>query len=280
MNKLNFNQSVGFPFETNILDEMQKAYTLFNALGYISGNFSIISGCEMVGTTIANGVVFINGEVYNFVGGEVQTNVIIVEAKTALEFEDLSNHDVIYTRHATFGTATEQWLWADFKPSFPTKDIPAALAAKLDTADLTAITDRLTELEKKNAVFAAGGGMVLWQKPANLIPEGWHEVVNWRDRMPFGWNPENEGENVGDVGGAKQVAISVPLSGYGVGDGTSGGTSGLLIVSTGAAEVGESFESVKKVSTAPTAANTNIMNPYRLVMFIEYIYVVPTPPTP
>ncbi|SHG98113.1 hypothetical protein SAMN05443549_109105 [Flavobacterium fluvii] len=276
MNRFNFMQSIGFPIECDILDEMQKAYTLFNALGYISGNFSIISGCGLVGTTVADGVVFINGEVLEFIGGTVQTNVIIVEAIEALEFEDLSTHDVVYRRHATFGTATEQWLWADFKPSFPTKDISEALALKFDAADLSTITDRITELEKKNAVFQAGGGMVLWNKPAADIPNGWHEVVNWRDRMPFGWNPENEGENVGDVGGAASVAVSVPLSGYGVGDGTSGGTSGLLIVSTGAAEVGESFESVKKVSTAPTAATTNIMNPYRLVMFIEYIYTAPT----
>jgi hypothetical protein len=280
MNILNFNQSVGFPFETNILDEMQKAYSLFNALGYISGNFSIISGCELTGTTIDNGVVFINGEVLKFIGGTVQENVIIVEVKTALEFEDLSTHDVIFTRHATFGTATEQWLWTDFKPSFPTKNIPEALDAKLDAVDLDTIVERITELEKKNAVFQVGGGMVLWNKPAADIPTGWHEVVNWRDRMPFGFNPEEEGAAVGDVGGAASVAVSVPLDGYGLGEGTSGGTSGRLIVSTGATEISESLESVKKASTVPTGANTNIMNPYRLVMFIEYIYVAPTPPTP
>jgi hypothetical protein len=280
MNTLNFNQSVGFPFETNILDEMQNAYTIFNALGYISGNFSIISGCELVGTTVANGVVFINGEVLNFVGGEVQTNVIIVEEIEALEFEDLSTHDVIFTRHATFGTATTQWPWAGFKRGIPTNELQEKFDAKLDTADLSTITARLTELEKKNAVFQAGGGMVLWNKPAADIPTGWHEVVNWRDRMPFGWNPDNEGENVGDVGGAASVAISVPLDGYGLGEGTSGGTSGRLIVSTGATEISESLESVKKASTVPAGANTNVMNPYRLVMFIEYIYVAPTPPTP
>lgn len=277
MNTLNFNQSGGFPFETNMLDEMQQAYALFNALGYISGNFSIISGCEVVGTTAANGVVFINGEVLEFIGGEEQTNVIIVETVEALEFEDLSTHDVIYRRHATFGTATEQWDWADFLRGIPTKELQEKFDSKLDTADLETITNRITELEKKNAVFQVGGGMVLWNKPAADIPAGWHEVENWRDRMPFGFNPENEGENVGDVGGAATVALSIPLTGYVPGAGTSGGDSGVLIVSTGAAEVGESFESVKKAATAPAAATTNIMNPYRLVMFIEYIYTAPTP---
>lgn len=272
MNKLNFNQSVGFPFETNILDEMQKAWSVLNALGAISGNFSIISGASTNGTTVANGFVFINGEVLEFKGGTVQTNVIIVETVQSLEFEDLNTHEVIYTRYATFGTATEQWPWADFKPSFPTKDIPAALSAKLDTTGLNAIADRITELEKKNAVFQSGGSMVLWRKPANLIPPGWHEVVEWRKRMPFGWDPEEPAFSVlGTAGGAASVAVSIPVSGYGIGDGTSGGESGRLIVSTGAAEISESFESIKKVSTAPAAATTDVMNPYRLVMFIEYI---------
>jgi hypothetical protein len=69
MNTLNFNQSVGFPLETNILDEMQTSYSLFNALGAIAGNFSIISGCVLSGSTVADGVVFINGEVLEFKGG-------------------------------------------------------------------------------------------------------------------------------------------------------------------------------------------------------------------
>lgn len=150
MNRLNFNQSVGFPFETNILDEMQKAYTLFNALGYISGNFSIISGCELVGTTVANGVVFINGEVLNFVGGEVQDKVIIVESIEALEFEDLNPRDVIYTRHATFGTAPVQWDWADFARGIPTKSLQL-MFANINTSLGTIIT-KLNTIEENAKV--------------------------------------------------------------------------------------------------------------------------------
>lgn len=125
MNTLNFNQSGGFPLETNILDEMQKAYAIFNALGSIAGNFSIISGCEVEETTAANGVVFINGEVLPFVGGTVQANVKIIEVVTAKEFEDLNTRDVIYTRHATFGTAAVVYPWIDFKRPIPTKDLAA-----------------------------------------------------------------------------------------------------------------------------------------------------------
>lgn len=153
MNTLNFNQSIGFPFETNILDEMQKAYTLFNALGAIVGNFSIISGCQLSGSTIADGVVFINGEILEFKGGVAQTNVIVVEEKTALEFEDTNSHDVIFTRYATFGTATTQWPWADFKRGMPTIDISEALAGKATTEALTTLSNSIqTMLEKLDTI--------------------------------------------------------------------------------------------------------------------------------
>lgn len=272
MNYIKFNQSGGFPFDSNMAEKMQANYGLLNALGYICGNLTIISGCEVVETTAANGVVFVDGEVLPFVGGTVTDNVKIVEAVTALEFEDLNTRDVIYTRHVTFGIATVQWAWADFKRGFPTKEIPAALAEKVSNASLVSALARITELEKKNAVFQAGGGMILWNKPAIDIPDGWHEVVNWRGRMPVGWNPDDASfDTVSEVGGSKTASISVPLTGYVPDENTSGGTSGTLIVSTGTTEAGENLESIKKAGTAPTGASTNIMNPYRIVIFIEYI---------
>jgi len=145
MNTFNFNQSGGFPLETNILDEMQKAYEIFNALGSIAGNFSIISGCEVVGSTAADGVVFINGEVLPFIGGTVTTNVKIVEAITALEFEDLNTRDVIYKRHATFGTAAVVYPWADFKRPIATKDLAGLFTGIAD--QFATIIDKLDTIE-------------------------------------------------------------------------------------------------------------------------------------
>ena len=49
MNHINFNQSVGFPLETEILAEMQKAYKLLNALGAIVGNNTIIKNERCLG---------------------------------------------------------------------------------------------------------------------------------------------------------------------------------------------------------------------------------------
>lgn len=143
MNRLNFNQSIGFPLETNILSEMQTAWSILNALGNIAGNFTILQGCTEVGTTVSDGVVFINGEVIEFKGGQVQSSVIIVQTPTVLEFEDNSEHEVIFTRYATFGVATTQWPWSDFKRGFQTKDLVEALALKATT---TAVDNIATQL--------------------------------------------------------------------------------------------------------------------------------------
>ena len=179
MNRLNFNQSVGFPLETEILDSMQTAYGILNALGAISGNFSIISGCVTTGTTVANGVVYINGEVLEFRGGTVQTNVKIVEETQALEFEDGNTNNVIYTRYVTFGTATTQWPWSTFKRGMPTIDIEAALLQKASNASVNALTDAINTMIAKLATIengaqknvktdwnATGGDAYLENKPA------------------------------------------------------------------------------------------------------------------
>lgn len=153
MNTINFNQSVGFPLETEILDFMQKSYSLFNALGAVAGDFSIIKDCTLSGTAVSDGVVYINGEVLPFKGGTLDTNVIIIETKDTLEFEDTISRDVTYTRYATFGTATTQWAWSTFKRGMPTIDIEAALAGKASNGALITLANTVnTMLAKLNTI--------------------------------------------------------------------------------------------------------------------------------
>lgn len=123
MNNINFQQSVGFPLETDILNAMQTAYTLFNALGHIAGEKSILSGCVTVGQNVTDGVIFLNGEVLEFRGGFVQTTIVIQEEITSLEFEDGTFKEVVKVRFATFGVASTSYLWADFKRAYPTNII-------------------------------------------------------------------------------------------------------------------------------------------------------------
>ena len=73
---------------------------------------------------------------------------------------------------------------------------------------------------------------------------------------------------LGGIEGSVSENVSIPVSGYGVGANTGGGTSGLLIVSSGQNESGEFFESIKKVSTTTSPVSVNKMQPYIINLYI------------
>jgi hypothetical protein len=290
MNLLNFLQRVGFPMDVNVLDNMQKAYQLFNGLGALAGDLSIIKGCELTGNTVSNGVVYINGEVLEFRSGLVSENVIIVEEKETAEFENTEIHEIHYVRYATFGVATTSYPWASFKRAFPTRDIATALAEKVNSSAMPAILERITTLEKKNAVFQEGGGMVLWNKPASKIPAGWAEVVNWRGRIPAGWNPnDSDFDTVGETGGQKTKQLSTPeipahshklFSPAATAVGIQVTANTHPIVSSDGTGWGNDSYRIRASNAQPSLGHSgpegsgnefSIMNPYRVVLFIEYV---------
>lgn len=167
MNRIDFNQSVGFPLETDILAEMQTAWQLLNALGAVVGNFSIISGCNVVGSSVTDGVVYINGEVLKFQGGIATSKVIIKEDITALEFEDLTTKEVIFTRYVKFGTGDVEYNWADFSRGLETKTIQALLDAKASAAVVTDILTNLGTVITKLATIQEGAQVNVPQVKAN-----------------------------------------------------------------------------------------------------------------
>jgi hypothetical protein len=132
MNKGNFLQPGGFPMDTNVLDNMQKSYELFNKLGGLSGDLSIISGCEITGSSVSDGIVYINEELLEFKGGIISPSVIIINTNQTAIFEDGQSREIYNVRYATFGVATTSYSWASFKRAFPTKNISDALDLKED----------------------------------------------------------------------------------------------------------------------------------------------------
>ncbi|SNB21875.1 hypothetical protein KU06062659_790014 [Flavobacterium psychrophilum] len=135
MNYQIFNQSGGFPFQTETLHEMQKAYTLFNKFCDLAGNYAIISGCLVTGGAVSNGAVFINGELLEFKGGQLGADVIIVEEITAQEFEDGNDKNVLFVRYATFGIGATSFPWTNFKRPKTTIELTEktqAIQTKLD----------------------------------------------------------------------------------------------------------------------------------------------------
>ena len=145
MNKQEFNQVGGFPMTTRVLDELQKAFSVFNGLGGLSGDKTIVSGCFTVGSTVSNGVVYVNGEVFEFRGGLAQTSVIIKEDVENLIFQNGNSNPVIKTRYVTFGSGIGAMAWVDFKRPVETKTLEASLLAVNNS--LAAIFSKLDTIE-------------------------------------------------------------------------------------------------------------------------------------
>lgn len=140
MNRIDFQQTGGFPLETETLDEMQNAYSLLQAFGELFGAQSIVSGCNLLGTTVTDGVVYWNGELFAFKGGFAQTKVIMVEEVASVPFQDGFNKNVYKNRYVTFGSGIGETLWANF-----TRPL-----------NVSTITQRLITAETKLATIAQG----------------------------------------------------------------------------------------------------------------------------
>lgn len=126
MNSSKFVQTEGYPLTSERLQELQTTFQILNVFGNLAGNLTIISGCELSGSTVQNGYVFINGELLEFRAAAVDGNskVVILEDKIYKTFKNGSSKEVYAIRYATIGTNTEaSWLWSSFKRPFPTKDI-------------------------------------------------------------------------------------------------------------------------------------------------------------
>lgn len=263
MNKFDFNQIGGFPLSTNILDGMQTAYSLFNALGEIAGNFAIISGCNINGSTVSDGVVYINGEVLAFKGGLLGSTVIISEDPENRFFESGESKTVLRKRFATFGSSVTNYPWADFKRVFPTVQIQSFK----DNFEA-----RITALENRPSPIPVGM-IAIWNKPANVpIPTGWQECTDLRGRVPVGWDPNDSLDFgvIGKVDGEKKHKLTIAempshshsfVRNYGeVRGGKSDGT-------TAPRDNG----SVLQLNpTGGDQAHNNIQ-PYRVIRFIEYV---------
>lgn len=262
MNRQNFLQTGGFPFELDTLENMQLAYDIFNSLGELAGNKAIIKGCETIGGNTSDGVVYIDGEVFKFVGGITQTSVKILQNITSKEFEDGDTNEVHFERYVTFASGTGSIPWSEFVRVTNLQTIAASMQS---------LTTKVTELEKKNAIFQAGGGMVFWNRPAAEIPDGWQEVVNWRGRIPVGHKASDPDFNtLGNQGGSKTKTLTInemPSHNHSfatsAGDSTGGGT----IVTGNPNEQGGTYTMQNKGN----GQSFSIMNPYRVVMFIEYV---------
>ena len=188
MNKLNLTHEAGYPFDVNFLAFMQNAYSLFNHLGSLAGNFAIISGCEEVGNTISSGTVFINGELLPFESGAKSDTVFIKEITNEATFEDGFLRPLETIRTVAFGRSVPEktFNWGHFKRVNNLQELGENKSEKQALKDLK---DEVEKLKKQKQAVPIGL-IALWGKPANEIPAGWREYVNLRGRMPIGLDPD------------------------------------------------------------------------------------------
>ncbi|WP_234111462.1 hypothetical protein [Chryseobacterium sp. R2A-55] len=249
MNRLDYNQTGGFPLSTQILDAAQDAYRTMQQYGYLAGNnYVIVSGCEDgAGGTVTDGFVSINGELLPFTGNVQTDNVIIVETADSRGFEDGSLKPVIYTRYATFGDGAGAVAWNLFRRPM----------------NLFALEDRLLQLEKAVPI----GLVAIWGLPANAIPPGWVEHTDLAGKVPAGHAPgdSNFGALDNSIGAAQitldisQIPAHTHKQYWTIGSGGASGTGGTLVD-------GQRDTS----STGGGQPHSNIQ-PTRIVKFIRFV---------
>jgi len=238
MNKQNFLQTGGFPLETDTLDAMQTAYALFNALGEIAGNKTIVKGCIVAGTNTGDGVVYVDGELYEFVGGTTQSTVRIIQEATSKVFENGQTNETHYRRYVTFATGVGSIPWADFTRINPLAQIQKALVPV--------------------------GMISMWSGAIGDIPARWalcdgqNGTPNLSGRFIVGYNAADvDYDSIAKVGGSKQVtptgsnaettiSVNVPRDGWGTSGGNLGTVqSGRIVVGSGQNEQSEGLESLR-----------------------------------
>ena len=274
MNIVRYKQTGGFPLDTNNLDFLQSSFHILNTLGNLAGDMVVISGCEIIGNTVSNGVVYVNKEVLEFRGGSLSANVFIKEEAVSGTFEDGSFKPIEITRYVTFGSSTPEktFKWEDFKR------VDNLIQQGVKNADFE---KRIKALENKKSPVPIGL-IAIWGKPASEpIPEGWKECTDLRGRMPLGWNPDdadfsellkNDGEKTHQlkvhelpvIEGGFETVTHMSRLGEGVVRGVSGGQAQ---IAGGASQWLHEQMELKFGENQPH----NNMPPYRIIKFIEFI---------
>lgn len=194
MNKIEVQQTGGFPMATDTLDFMQSCWSAANALGYISGNSVILQGCVEVSGNVSAGWLFFNGEIFRFEGGALGTYIRMIETPITRIFQDGIEKVVYIERKAVFGSPGIPW--SVFQRPKSNYDL---------TVNLQQITPKVVPV----------GAIMMWAGSIGSIPTGWklcdgsNGTPDLRSRFIVGYNDADSDYNaIGKTGGAKTVTLT------------------------------------------------------------------------
>ena len=153
-----------FPFDCETLEYMATNTQMCAMLGNIAGDKTILFGCELSGTTRAEGYVFLRtednptGEILRWVGGSISSGMHIVNTDVAVG-EDYPKAYTTRTLAPGQGSeGDEAFAWTDFTVLATTKDIAAAL--------------NTLRGEVETITLEPYGVIKMWA--GSSIPEGYH----------------------------------------------------------------------------------------------------------
>ncbi|MAO35434.1 MAG: hypothetical protein CMP12_05890 [Zunongwangia sp.] len=185
----------GFPGTSKtwrfIRDMIKEVHEAATALG---GDNCIVKGCEIENGQANEGIIILNGEALPFIGGAVQSSVIVVEAKEQVQyFNDSENsgqadiRDAYFTRYAKF--SDNGFSWSDLNRISPLKEI----------------SKRLPPVQS---------ALPFWGS-VNSIKEGWqlcdgsNGTPDLRGMFIAGYDPNDEAHNtIGKTGGESKVTLT------------------------------------------------------------------------
>lgn len=119
-----------------------------------------------------------------------------------------------------------------------------------------------------------GGALLLWERPANEIPEGWEDATEWKGRLPIGQDEsQTEFAVLNTNGGAKSKTLSIsemPSHKHSLGAGgvvRSGGVNSNALTN----KDNTGHTTVTETEAIGGGQSFSLLNPYRVVKYIRFV---------
>lgn len=184
-----FLQTGGVPLTNDLMALIEEAYGIFESLGGLAGNQTIVSGCSIIGGSIEPGIVAIDGNLYYFEGGTIGNEVCINTEQIYKTFQDQTDKVLIEKKTVKFGLGSPQYYWSDFIRLKTIKEIQMIALAAATQAQVTDLSIRIQELELLTAPIKTKRIRWFFQGDIADIPAGWEIDNNMEGLVTIGVDP-------------------------------------------------------------------------------------------
>lgn len=265
-----FLQTDGVPLTNDLMQLIEEAYSIFEVLGDLAGNLTILKGCNLVGSTVEPGIVAIEGKLYHFEGGLVSDTVYINLQEIKKTFQNQTEKVLIENRTVRFGNAITTYNWSDFVRLETLKQIQVKVNNSVTQQQFNSLIAEIDLLKLKTAPIINGGIIFPFRRPASEIPVGWKECIDFRGKTIVGRDPnDSDFANLGNTVGTKTHTLTIdemPAHKHKVPLFANGSASGNAI-----GHPDNYIDNNRTVDSQETGGNQphNNIQPSRIVNFIE-----------